>query len=344
MRRDENLQSLLCCPTCGGDLALRAESTAPDGHVMSGSLRCEPCDRAFPIVRGIPRFAADAYAPDVEGTVQGFGYQWLRANPIIQNKLFTAPETFLDFIEPVRPEFFAGKVVLDGGCGMGRFSKLAHGFGARAVVSVDLSDAVEAAFENTRSLEGTMVIQADLLALPLRQAFDYAFSIGVLHHTSAPRAAFDALVRRVHPGGAVSAWVYGRENNEWIIDVLNPIRQSVTSRLPRSALRALSYALTMPLYLGVKGVYQPLARSRWSEQARRLFYFDYLTFLGSFGYHEQALIVFDHLVPSLAEYISRPELDAWFGENGLEQVVITARNANSWRGFGVRPQEPAQAT
>jgi SAM-dependent methyltransferase len=304
---------------------------------MTGALDCAACPASFPIVRGIPRFVAEAYAAHVEGTVDGFGYQWIRANPLIQHKLFTAAETFLDFIHPVVPGFFAGKTVLDGGCGMGRFSILAHQFGARTVVGVDLSEGIEAAFENTRALEGVLVIQADLLALPLKRAFDYAFSIGVLHHTSAPRAAFDALVERVRLGGAVSAWVYGRENNDWIIDVLNPIREKLTSRLPRSALRALSYALTAPLYLGVKGVYRPLSRSRFSVQARRLFYFDYLTFLGQFGFHEQALIVFDHLVPEIAEYLSRPEFEAWFAENGLERVAISARNGNSWRGFGVQP-------
>jgi SAM-dependent methyltransferase len=271
--------------------------------------------------------------------VEGFGFQWRTAEPVIGNSLFGSPEVFLDFIHPVQPAYVAEKVVLDAGCGSGRFLRCATRLGARLVVGVDLSDAVESAFETTRHLPNVMVVQADLLALPFQAAFDYAFSVGVLHHTAAPGAAFDQVVSAVRPGGGVSAWVYGAEGNAWITRGLTPLRRHVFSRLPRRAALALSYALAWPLLLVTKGIYG--RAERWPGMGwlrGRLYYYDYLRFLSRFGLHEHAYIIFDHVTPAIAHYISRDDFLSWFERNGLTGLSVTSRNGNSWRGFGVRPE------
>ena len=96
---------------------------------------------------------------------------------------------------------FQGKVVLEGGCGKGRHTQLAANWGAREVIGVDLSDAVETAFAATRQLENAHIVQADIYHLPLARVFDYAFSIGVLHHLPDPRAGFRSLASKVRAGG-----------------------------------------------------------------------------------------------------------------------------------------------
>ena len=100
---------------------------------------------------------------------------------------------FLDWIRPLEPADFEGRVVLDAGCGKGRHIFLAAKFKARTVVGVDLSNAVEAAYRNTRELPNVHVIQADIYHLPFAQPFDLAYSIGVLHHLPDPKAGFLAL-------------------------------------------------------------------------------------------------------------------------------------------------------
>jgi SAM-dependent methyltransferase len=76
--------------------------------------------------------------------------------------------------------------------------------------------------------------------LPLARKFDYAFSVGVLHHLPDPRQGFMSLASRVKPGGRLSAWVYGAENNEWIVRFVNPVREKITSRIDQRALLHLS--------------------------------------------------------------------------------------------------------
>src|SRR5262245_59039213 len=63
-------------------------------------------------------------------------------------------------------EDLAGKVVLDGGCGMGRYLRIAAEFSPALVVGVDLSQAVAAARELTEDLSGVAIVRGDLLRPP----------------------------------------------------------------------------------------------------------------------------------------------------------------------------------
>jgi len=173
---------------------------------MAGELTCVGCGAVYPIVRGVPRFAPGALSEQVAATVEGFGYQWTQSESYLQNAQMSSAETFLQFIEPVKRDYFKDKLVLDAGCGAGRFTLLAQQFGAKGVVGADLSDSVDVAFRSTRASPNVLIVQADLFALPFKpQSFDYAFSVGVLHHTANPRGAFDAVVKRVKPSGGMSA-------------------------------------------------------------------------------------------------------------------------------------------
>jgi hypothetical protein len=137
----------------------------------------------------------------------------------------------------------------------------------------------------------------------------------------------------VKPGGHISAWVYGAENNEWILRWLNPVRERFTSRIDQRALLHLSKLPAACMYLATKLVYGPLNRSG-SSLTKHLFYNDYLSAISSFGWREQHTIVFDHLLAPTAFYISREEFETWWRDLGAAGVVIGWHNKNSWRGTG----------
>jgi SAM-dependent methyltransferase len=328
----ERLLEYLVCPSCSGGIGLRSIEKTDGIEILEGELQCAACLRAFPIRRGIPRFAdLEQIEQDKQLTAEKFGWSW---QTFAQEDEKYANE-FLGWIAPVRLEFFADKVVLEGGCGKGRHTKRVSQWGARDIVAVDLSDAVEVAFASTRGMENAHVVQADIYHLPLRAVFDYAFSVGVLHHLPDPGAGFKSLAAKVKPGGHISAWVYGAENNGWIVRFVNPLRERVTSRMKPRLLFHLSKIPAAVLYSVTKLFYGPMNRSeRGAALARHSFYNDYLNFVSGFNWREQHLIVFDHLIAPTAFYIPRVEFESWWKEIGAKDVCISWHNKNSWRGFG----------
>lgn len=326
----ERLLELLACPTCAGEIRLAEINEKENAEIIRGKLICEKCAENFPILRGVPRFAElEEIEPDKAETAKNFGWQW--TNFTQEDERYA--EQFLGWLQPVKPAFFKDKIVLEAGCGKGRHTKLAAEWGAKEIVGVDLGAGVESAFGLTRNLPTAHIVQADIFKSPFKPTFDYAFSVGVLHHTPDPKKSFVSLAGKVKSGGSLSAWVYGAENNGWITRFINPIREQFTSKLNQPTLFQLSKLPTLAVFLSTKLVYKPLNAAA-KPLAKHLFYNEYLNHLARFGWREQHNIVFDHLVAPTAFYISGEEFETWWREIGAKDVKITWHNQNSWCGFG----------
>jgi SAM-dependent methyltransferase len=319
----------LACPLSGDPLRLEPPRGSED--VDAGQLVCNACGQRWPIRGGIPRLVPPDLVEQQRKTASAFGWQW-------QHFAEQHPEfekQFLDWLHPIKPKFFRGKRVLDAGCGTGRHSLLAARYGADEVVALDLSDAVEAARVNLAGLDNVRVVQGDLLRLPFRTAeagggFDLIYSVGVLHHLPDPLAGFRSLLRFLRPGGTIAVWVYGHENNGFVRNVVEPIRR-MSTRIPPSLLRGLAWPLALGFHGAAKGVYRPLSGT---SVGRALPLHEYLASVADFSFRQNYAIVFDQLVAPTAAYITGPELRGWFETAGLDDIVLSHRHGNSWRGQG----------
>jgi SAM-dependent methyltransferase len=326
---------LLSCPACHSSFEARADSTDHaelHGELMEGTLVCGGCGATFPVTRGIPRFLPKELTAAKQATSEAFGYEWTHYSRLTD----ADREEFLDWIKPLAPADFADRVVLDAGCGKGRHIFLAAQFQAREVIGIDLSDAVEAAYQNTRHLPNVHVVQADILHLPFANPFDLVYSIGVLHHLPEPREGFLALAKHVTPGGRLSIWVYGKEGNLWIERFVDPVRIHLTSKLPKFVTRLTSFCLSLPLYAALKLVYGPVQRRGLDAWKSRLPYAEYLCSISTYSFAENFWNVFDHLAAPTAFYHTQEEVIDWFAAAELRDVEITRRNNNSWRGTGLQ--------
>jgi SAM-dependent methyltransferase len=180
------------------------------GNVLDG--RFVSPTGSYPIVDGIPRFVdhqTPAYA-------DSFGYQWTRwprvqfesENQGLPMEGYTQGmwETITGRSGSIAPD----TVVLDIGCGPGRFVDVARRKGAR-VIGLDYSRAVDAAARAFADDPRVCLCQADALNLPLRtSSLQGAFSIGVLHHTPRPSRGVLEAARVVEPGGWLAIAVYGK--------------------------------------------------------------------------------------------------------------------------------------
>lgn len=216
------LLDLLQSPVNGEPLELRQQ--ADEAYLIAGERE------RFPVRNDIPRFIDD------QQFVESFGFQW-NAFQVQQPK--EDEETF-ELKTGVKLGDLAGKLVLDAGCGGGRYTKIVAEHGAN-VVAVDRSQAVEMAQRLTVGMPNVAIVQADLTDLPLRpEAFDLVFSIGVLHHSPETKRGFESIARMVKPGGRLSVWLYRR--NTWPQEVLNDALRWIARKLPRPMLLRLCQA------------------------------------------------------------------------------------------------------
>lgn len=193
----------LVCPRDREHLELVDRKEA-NGEIESGILICRTCGNQYPIVRGVPRFArSDDYAST-------FGLQWNRHAEVqldSRNGTRFSRDRFYSITEWL-PPLLKERLVLDVGCGAGRFAEIALSDGAE-VVAVDLSSAVDAAYKNLGNHPRFHCLQASVYELPFADAiFDYVYCIGVIQHTPDPRRAVQSILPRIKVGGHVGFWIY----------------------------------------------------------------------------------------------------------------------------------------
>jgi ubiquinone/menaquinone biosynthesis C-methylase UbiE len=134
-------------------------------------------------------------------------------------------------------EDYAGKNVLEVGCGTGDYALWYATHGAGQVTGVDLSDgSLAAAAEKKRvhSIENITFLKQDVLRLAFPdKAFDYSYSVGVLHHTGDPFRGFQEMVRVTKPGGIVIVSLYNQYSRFLLYQ-----RQKICKRLGGDDLEA----------------------------------------------------------------------------------------------------------
>jgi SAM-dependent methyltransferase/putative flippase GtrA len=271
------------------------------------------CLWVFRVGNGPPRPAIDAGSPD------RFGYSW----DVYAELLPEHEEQFRRWTAPLTPEQWRGVRFLDGGCGIGRNAYWPMIYGAAGGLAIDVDDRTLArARENLAAFPAVEVRRESIYEIAEENAFDLAFSIGVIHHLEFPGAAVARLARATRPGGTVLVWLYGRENNGWIVRLLNPVRMAVLSRLPLGLVHALSWPLAAILWLSLR------------LGAGRL---EYFRLLRKFAFRHVRAIVFDHLIPRIARYYTRGEAIELLRQAGLDAVDAVWVNQMSWAVRGRKP-------
>ncbi|HLY62945.1 MAG TPA: methyltransferase domain-containing protein [Terriglobia bacterium] len=340
---NERLSRLLVCPRCKAGLSLDVSEKKGE-QIISGSFSCGACAAQYPIKNGIPRFVAS------EAYTSSFSFEWKRwRRTQFDTASRKSSETAFTASTGARPEDCTGKLVLDAGCGSGRYMDVVARSGAE-VVGVDLSLAVEVAQENLGHLPNCHFIQADLFQLPFpSDSFDFFYSIGVLHHTPSTKEAFFHLVRTLKPSGEAAIWVYPRRRltetfeyfpervNEvlaldvnfhipekraalvrrmaplvdWVMETSSSIERFFTTRLPSRWLYGVCHAAVPLYYLYRIPIFFPM----------RL-----VTKIAMDPDPEwRVLDTFDWYSPRYQWKHTYPEVRAWFEEAGLEDVAMLPR-------------------
>ena len=294
----------LRCPECRGTLEIKADEER-GGRIKEGFLICR-CRMRYAIHNYIPQFV------ETNGYTESFVFEWKRhartqldsANQNdVSEKMFRSRVDFS--MDQLR-----GKLVLDAGCGMGRYAEVVGRYGG-VVIGIDRSSAIDVAFENIGHRDNVYLIQADLFRLPFKEGiFDFIYSYGVLHHTPNAQKAFAQLPPLLKKGGRLSIFVYDNYNKAIVYS--SDFWRKLTTRLPRCLLYYVC-ALSGPLYylyrlplIGhvLKGILVISMERDWRWRW---------------------LDTFDWYSPKYQSKHTHAEVCRWFEDGGLHDVKIFER-------------------
>ena len=240
-----------------------------------------------------------------------FGYEWDKYSWVDENY----EVQFRNWTNPMTPDDWKGKRILDVGCGMGRNSYWSMKWGAAGGVAFDYDErSVARAKETLKDFPTSLVLFKSVYEIDWKDEFDIAFSIGVIHHLKDPKLAVKNMVTALKPGGKLLIWVYGYEGNEWIVKYVDPVRKGITSKLPPAVVHFFSYFCSVPLFLFVKIFRGPSG---------------YLQQISNFDFWHIHSIVFDQLIPDVANYWKKDEVLALTQGLPLSDIMVTPPPNNS---------------
>ena len=301
-----------------------------------GSIRC-PNGCIFRIEEGIPRFVPRSnYA-------SAFGLQWKRYQKT-QLDSYTGQPISRQRLEqslgaPV--EKLKGKIVLECGSGAGRFTELLID-NCELLVSMDLSDAVDANLKNCSGKKSYILCQADINKSPLpRRFFDVVICLGVIQHAPSPEQMIASLAEHVKLGGLLVIDHYTKSP-------LGRLGQFLTLGYPiRAILKRLPPELALKVTIGLTAICDPIrkrtSRLLWVDRiACRIFpsfcYYDTYPLLdpdivyelNELDTHDGLTDYYKHFrtpeeIRRCLERLGFRHIECGFGGNGVEARAILAQ-------------------
>ncbi len=247
------------------------------------------------------------------GSPERFGYAWNIANNISD----VSEQQFLRWTKVIKNrEYWKDKEIFEIGCGIGRNIYWPMNYKAKKALGIDLDDrTLKAAKKNLSGIKNIIIKKQSAYDISYKNKFDVVFSIGVIHHLEYPDIAIKKMVNSLKPGGDIIIWVYGYENMEYYVKILNPIRKIFFSKAPLKLVRLLSFIPSFLLLLIIK---------------TNIIKIEYINFLKKMSFKEIQEIVFDQMIPQTAKYYKKEEALELLNNKYLTNITIEWVNECSW--------------
>lgn len=315
----EDLIRILCCPLCKSDLTLEVKE-GDRSNVLLGNFRCDSCKNSYEINQDIPYFKPSIEHKGIKNQFITYSH-WFEE--MHDDDSITNLENREFFYESLRidSEIFKNKIVLDAGCGNGRFSYVTSSYKPKLLVSFDLSTGLGKAKEAIKRNypdANIAFVQGDITTPPFKkEVFDIIYSWGVIHHTPNTKSTFNTIASLVKDKGIFGIYVYvfnpNYEYDQQIKGLLAYLRSFLLIRPFRFICSRLPVSL-------VKLVFLPI------------FYFERMFGVGIFGNHgypddpfnkdRYFRVVVDRFKTRYASEHKEEEIFQWFFEQGFNNLKV----------------------
>lgn len=269
-------------------------------------------EHVYRITGGIPRMIAQNHVVD-EDTQESFGYEWQHFDRVLDDY----DEEATNYFGIVPREVTEDAIVLDAGCGMGRWARYAASLGVRRLYAVDFSRAIDRARRTLEEHGRAHCVQADVCHLPFRDnTFDFTYCLGVLHHLQDPDAGMSSVNRVTRASGSLLVYLYYSLDNrprvhQWLLAVVTAARR-ITSRLPKPLMNRLAWVIAITVYFPFTRFATLLERLGWTRAALQIPLSHYRRYSVRF----MAGDAFDRFATPIERRYSRAEIAAWLSRYG----------------------------
>lgn len=202
-------------------------------------------------------FSVDGENIDTK-VVDEFGEEWLKFSDFTDKQIRESAEEYFDIINAQM--ITKNSYVLDIGCGTGRWSKYLSSK-AGFIEAVDPSNAIFAASKLLGKIKNVRLSKASIETLPFPDdTFDFAMSIGVLHHIPDTQQAMIDCVKKVKRGGYFYIYLYYNLDKKGhffkalfkVVDLIRSIVSRFPGKLKKLTCDIFAVVFYMPLILLVR--------------------------------------------------------------------------------------------
>ena len=204
----------------------------------------------------IAGFISDASQNLEHRTVKSFGEEWKKFKDFSEEEIRIAGEQYFDIVDDSILNKEA--VVLDLGCGTGRWSKFIAPK-VKFIEAVDPSMAVVTAQKTLEPYHNVRVTQAAADNLPFADgSFDFIFSLGVLHHIPDTAKALNEAATKLKKNGHFLLYIYYALDSRGFLfrtlfHISNFIRKIISS-LPHRIKHLLCDIIAVLVYMPLIGI------------------------------------------------------------------------------------------
>lgn len=253
--------------------------------------------------------------------VQSFGDEWLKFHDFSDEIISNIAKEYFDILNEtiVNKNTYA----LDIGCGTGRWTKfLTNKVGF--IEAVDPSNAIFAADKLLGNIENVRLSKASTETIPFEdETFDFAMSVGVLHHIPDTQQAMKDCVKKVKKGGYFYCYLYYNLETRgwwfktlyWLSDLIRKVVCKFPTGIKRVVCDILAIVIYMPLILWVRflvliGLRKIAIKMPLSAYNNKSFFVIRNDALDKFG-------------TSLEQRFSRKQVEEMMENCGLDNIVIS---------------------
>jgi len=201
------------------------------------------------------------------GTLYGNLWEKFRFDDVVEEakKLIQARINSQNLILPD----LEGKVVLDLGCGSGRYTIALNTYGCKTITGYDMGDqGLDIARDIVKKygLKNIKFVKGDVLDLPYEdESFDFVFCNGVLHHTKDLERGLSELYRVLKTSGTAFLYLYADGGLFWNF---RKKAREVTRKVPREYAQQVLNVLGLPSnrFIFMDTWYVPIERHTSKEE------------------------------------------------------------------------------